>query len=351
MITVIVPVYNSSAYIRQCLDSVLAQNFNDFEVICVDDGSTDESSSILFEYSERFPNIKVVSQNNKGRSCARNTGIFHAKGEFVCFVDSDDELKPNALNMLYSKVSEEVDAVVSSIEVQYTAHEEKEDQDFAYYRISRDSIEKVSTSKLATFHSSVCASLFRREIILKNKIFFPESLNFEDAFFHWTYFLYTDKVAFIKNTTYIYVRRPNSIMSRTFNGSLEALDHLFIGERIIQFYKQRGMFFKNETILLNLLSKYFWFAFRYVPHREKCKVISECARILSENKLSVNTFEDLKAINTGNVGKFFQIPIDENALLSIEITKILNKSFPSGTKRNKILLLLARKVYTLLKKR
>lgn len=88
--SIIIPVYNVAPYLRECLDSVLAQTFTDWEAICVDDGSTDGSGAILDEYAECDPRFRVIHQTNSGVSAARNNGIEHATGEWISFVDSDD---------------------------------------------------------------------------------------------------------------------------------------------------------------------------------------------------------------------------------------------------------------------
>lgn len=95
MISVIIPVYNSGKYIADCLDHVLAQTVRDLELLCIDDGSTDQSATILDRYARSDSRIKVVHQSNSGVSAARNAGLSLAKGEFITFVDSDDTLDPN----------------------------------------------------------------------------------------------------------------------------------------------------------------------------------------------------------------------------------------------------------------
>lgn len=92
-VSIIVPVYKTEAYIAECLDSVLAQTYQDFEVICVDDGSPDNSVEIIKEYSKNDPRISYVRQENAGLSAARNTGIRNAKGEYILPLDSDDMLE------------------------------------------------------------------------------------------------------------------------------------------------------------------------------------------------------------------------------------------------------------------
>ena len=100
-ISVIIPVYNSGKFIRQCLDSVMCQTFSGFEVICIDDGSSDGSYSILSEYSLQHENVTVVRQQNMGQGPARNKGVTLAKGKYIKFVDADDYLHPDTLRILY----------------------------------------------------------------------------------------------------------------------------------------------------------------------------------------------------------------------------------------------------------
>ena len=110
----IVPVYNVAPYLRKCVDSLLAQDYDDYEIILVDDGSTDDSPQICDEYarmsqesrvkSQELPCIRVIHQVNAGLSAARNTGIKDAKGEYICFVDSDDYWEENVLGSLMEQV-------------------------------------------------------------------------------------------------------------------------------------------------------------------------------------------------------------------------------------------------------
>lgn len=97
MVSIVIPVYNVEKYLRQCLDSVLAQTYSDLEVIAVDDGSTDSSPSVCDEYAARDPRVRVIHKPNEGVSAARNTGVEFAHGEWMTFVDADDMLAPDAV--------------------------------------------------------------------------------------------------------------------------------------------------------------------------------------------------------------------------------------------------------------
>ena len=105
-ISVIIPVYNTENYLKECLNSVINQTFKDIEIICVNDGSTDNSLSILEEYARTDSRIKIINQKNQGVSSSRNNGIKSARGEYIMFLDSDDLYKPD----LCEKVVEKIDS-------------------------------------------------------------------------------------------------------------------------------------------------------------------------------------------------------------------------------------------------
>lgn len=105
-ISIVIPVYNSAKYLRECLDSIVSQSFSDWEVVAVDDGSSDESPAILDDYAARDVRFKVIHKVNGGVSAARNDGLDVASGEYVLFVDSDDWLSDNALQVLYEATSD-----------------------------------------------------------------------------------------------------------------------------------------------------------------------------------------------------------------------------------------------------
>ena len=102
-ISIIVPVYNVEKYLKECLDSLINQTLEDIEIICINDGSTDNSLAILEEYQKKDSRIKVFSQRNQGVSAARNLGIEKATGEYLTFLDSDDRLELNTCEILYKE--------------------------------------------------------------------------------------------------------------------------------------------------------------------------------------------------------------------------------------------------------
>lgn len=113
-ISVIIPVYNQEEYVGACMDSLLDQSFEDFEVLAVNDGSTDASVSILEGYEQRDGRVQLIDQNNSGVSVARNNGLSHAKGEWVCFIDPDDYVAPDYLDTLLKATERNTDIAMST---------------------------------------------------------------------------------------------------------------------------------------------------------------------------------------------------------------------------------------------
>ena len=115
--SVIIPVYNSEKYLKECLDSLVNQTFKDFEIICINDGSTDNSKKLLEEYANKDDRINVYSQENQGVGAARNYGMTLAKGKYINFLDSDDILSANALKSAYEFLEKHAEIDVVSIPI------------------------------------------------------------------------------------------------------------------------------------------------------------------------------------------------------------------------------------------
>jgi len=125
-VSVVIPVYNIAPHLRQCLDSVVGQTLRDIEVICVDDGSTDESPAILEEYKEKDCRVQVITQNNAGPGAARNTGLNRATGEYLIFLDSDDWFEPELLERMVSRAEESAADVTICKAVEFDTNTGKE---------------------------------------------------------------------------------------------------------------------------------------------------------------------------------------------------------------------------------
>src|SRR5574344_49484 len=121
-VSFIIPIFNTEKYLKQCLNSIISQTLSDIEIICINDGSTDNSLCILENFAKKDKRIKVINQKNKGQSAARNKGITLAKGEYIAFVDSDDWAQPDMLEKMYNRATQDdTDVTMASV----TLHNEK----------------------------------------------------------------------------------------------------------------------------------------------------------------------------------------------------------------------------------
>lgn len=184
MISVIVPIYNSEKTITNCIESILQQSFRDFELILVDDGCTDRSGSICDGFSEKNDCITVIHQHNKGRIEARKVGVQTAKGEWICFVDSDDTLPIDSLKQLYSASTNNTDIVLGN---GYTLLNEKRKtipiSDFRYMAVRGDGTIGVPWG-----------SLYRRSIITPYLFDIPRHIYNGEDYLYWLRLVFlTDK--------------------------------------------------------------------------------------------------------------------------------------------------------------
>lgn len=185
------PVFNSESYLKESIGSILSQSLKDIEIICVDDGSTDDSLNILNKYESNNENMKVISQINKGPGGARNTGLKYAKGEYVYFIDSDDILRlDSALEELYRILkNNNLDLLIFPL-LNYD-NDTNEIFETKYFKMKDlyDSVgESIFTYKdisdiLFSTCNSTCCKVYSKNFLLDNDISFPENLIFEDMFF------------------------------------------------------------------------------------------------------------------------------------------------------------------------
>ena len=223
-ISVIIPVYNVEKYIRECLDSVLEQSLKDIEVVCVNDGSTDGSRSVLSEYEAGDKRIIVLDKENGGLSSARNSGIDIAQGKYVLFLDSDDLLaSEEALSILYDKAEKEVlDQLYFDAEVFFENEEVKtQNSNYIEYYKRKKNYPDVMTGKelfseLQTnwdFKPNACMQLLRRSFLIDNKLTFCEGILHEDEVFTLECATLAQRAAYI-DAAYLKRRiRGNSIMT------------------------------------------------------------------------------------------------------------------------------------------
>lgn len=254
-ITVIVPIYNVEKYLRKCLDSIINQTYSNIQLILVDDGSTDGSEKICDEYVTKYKkdmDICVIHQPNKGLSCARNIGIENAKGQYICFIDSDDYIELDMLENLYKAIKENKSDISCCGKV-------KEYNNRKIYLNNKNSfscsgIEAIG--RMFTFDdldNSACDKLFKTELFRDIK--FPDGKYYEDIATIYYVFEKANNVSHVKNEGYHYLIRDTSISHSEF--SLNQLDLLYFSKKISSEFANKYKEIEeqaNSFYYLNLLN-------------------------------------------------------------------------------------------------
>lgn len=206
LVSIIVPVYNAKDSLSQCIESILCQSFTNFELILIDDGSTDESKNICDNYALKDTRIVTFHKLNGGVSSARNKGLDLAQGVFITFIDSDDYVCESFIESLL--VSEDADFIIGGY-ISIEAKGEKAPFSFGFnYLVDALSIGSFLQKNLSSFILRVpWAKLFKRKMIEKFNIRFDEHLYFgEDTIFIQTYLLHVESIICVKDTYYMYNR-------------------------------------------------------------------------------------------------------------------------------------------------
>lgn len=219
--SIISPVYKTEPYLRDFLNSIVSQSYLDFEVILVDDGSPDNSGSICDEYCNLYSNVRTIHKPNGGVSSARNAGIEAAIGEWVLFFDSDDIVKPNALQLINDAIVQNptTDVVIYSIE-----EVSQDGKSMSYFLpisaphfFGRKEIEQTIYPyfcKSASFLNSPNSKAFRMSIIKEHGVRFQERVRGEDWLFCLEYFRVIRSACSIPDVLYAYMRNDSSAMSK-----------------------------------------------------------------------------------------------------------------------------------------
>ena len=235
LVSIIVPVYNTEKYIRECLQSLIHQSYAHIEIIAVDDGSTDSSLKILNQYAQKFPQIKIISQANAGLSAARNTGIASSKGECMCFVDSDDWIDTDTcLKAVEAVLKNNVDIVCwnyvkeyrhNSIPVQCIKLNELYEESTVkklYRRIIGPIKEELAFPQYLDSLSTAWGKLYKSELIRKNSISFvsTKEIGTEDFLFNVEVFSHIRRAYLMADCLSHYRKYNSTSLTATYKPNL-----------------------------------------------------------------------------------------------------------------------------------
>lgn len=334
LVSVIVPVYNAEYYLEECIESILNQSYSNFELILVNDGSTDNSLNICNHYKASDSRIKVLSKNNSGVSDTRNYGIENSLGSYICFIDSDDMIKNNYVEVLLREIkNDNVEAVFCNFAYKYDRRLIKKEPRIksGIYHISeiRSIIIDDGTMSGILF-GSVCVAIYNKSVILKNNIKFNRNIrNNEDGLFNITYCLSVNQVKILSNE-YLYIyrqyERPTSSLDDYNINSRAAAT-----EAILELCKEYDYEMNLDAqIKSRKVTEVFWMILQLCDADNKDtnrNIISKLKALLSDGELKTC----YKYINTDNINKYkyiyFKLIKHQRYWLILILTKYLYPIF------------------------
>ena len=234
MVSVIIPIYNVEDYLAECIESVLSQSYKNYEIILINDGSTDNSGVIAKEYYDKYDNIHLINQSNKGLAESRNVGVSHARGEYIYFLDSDDKILENLLEKCVDKFKENcIDIVFFG----YILFENNKVLEKTLIKGNKNILTgkeffKYSAKVMFGMNFPSWSYMYKRDFWLKNNIRFKKGLIFEDTESYINIFMKDSKVSIIDKCLYIYRVRKESITQR----KKYTKDYLYSMNKIISTY-------------------------------------------------------------------------------------------------------------------
>lgn len=267
--SLIIPVYNTQFFIEKCLKSIQLQTFEQYEVIIIDDGSTDDSIDLCYKYLKNIKNMIIIHQENRGLSSARNRALKIAKGKYIWFIDSDDYINDcDTLEIIYNELEENFLDIL-----QFNAR-------FKVHALNQWSLEKNNKKIISNFKDTAVLSgkdylrliaqkdewrygvwtfVFRREFLINNNIYFHETFIHEDAAFNVNVLSVCQRIKFINNVLYVYRIRPLSIMSKettiaNVKGYLQAYRSI---DKVLEEEDNLRKFFLN-SIFLQIVERVFY---------------------------------------------------------------------------------------------
>lgn len=252
-ISVIIPCYNAEKYLDKCLDSLIRQSFKNFEVICIDDGSTDCTSWIINGFSYVDKRFKSIKQDNAGPSKARNEGFKIAQGKYVTFIDADDWVDTNYLEKLYNSAIENNCDIAVSTMVRKRENSQKYRMHFTEEKVYTSLADKIDVCRIPVC-CYACGKLYKKEIIENLK--FEEGVYFEDVIWTPQALDKSDRLVTVPGTTYWYRVNKNSIVKKVQNNKKQ-FDSYKAKKFAIEYLTNRGITFSKKCRTFTREIKYF----------------------------------------------------------------------------------------------
>lgn len=311
LISVIVPVYNVEKYVETCIGSIMKQTYKNIEIIVVNDGSTDTSLDILNKLYAVDNRIIIINKSNEGVSKARNSGISHANGQYIMFVDGDDWIEPDTCEKAYTEIKKSNSDIVMWAYKRDFLSNVKENLYFGnevlewegdqcrdlWRRMIGPVQEQLAQPQITDSMITVWGKLYRKGILLGHKFLDIEEIGIEDAFFNIEVFQSVHKVVYLPNSFYHYRKEINTSLTHSYNKN--------------KVYLWQNMYTKIKQILLEL------------KENEDCTVALENRIAIGVLGLGINISEDTSMTYKEKKNEFYNIlnmPHYEHALSKLDLS-------------------------------
>lgn len=218
-VSVVVPIYNAEKYISECIESIIYQTYKNLEIILINDGSSDNSIKICKQYAKNDDRIKLIDDENHGVSYARNKGIEEATGKYIIFIDSDDVIKENYIDVLIKTINSDI-----NLDLAVCTYEEIGLDERIIFNLNSSDMSLLTGSLkkdyylIKDFLNTPWGKLYKLNIIKRYKIMFPNEHSIgEDQIFNYKYFLHVENYRFINKPMYLYMHRDNISLTKIKN--------------------------------------------------------------------------------------------------------------------------------------
>ena len=324
-ISIIVPIWNTEKYLRRCLDSLVSQTKKDIEIVCVNDGSPDNSLDIIKEFAAKDSRIMLVDQKNQGVAVARNVGLKNATSKYIMWCDSDDEYTPDMCAKMFNAIeAQKVDLVVCAINVINDNVDSKLAGDIEdYVRLKFSGKQSVNWNLIVHTDVSLPSKIMKKSLIDKYGMHFPDGLHFEDAYFFDQYFTASKSAYYMDEKLYKYHRNNDSIMSRSFKKTNISLDYMQIIPRTYEYLKKNKLFDKYNDFFWHRFIQYYAFSYDNAPANKKLFVYNWGKNFIKEHKGDLSSTEKHIVTDLYNLVS----PLRSSKMTS---KKIVKKLLPPG---------------------
>lgn len=319
-ISVIIPVYNGSKYLKRCLDSILNQTYKNIEIVAIDDGSSDESYLILNEYKDRNPTKMIVlTQENRGIAKTRNRGIAMSTGDYIMFCDNDDYYELDCFEKLYNEM------VLSKSDVVISGYQRPNSLGNMITSVSLRDTRWTKFIVMAPW-----SKLYKRNLIIDNDIEFLDSNIGEDIYFNLQALLVAKKVRVMEYIGYNWFYNEESISNTLHKGDSQKLQELFLFQQCMQVLKQKAMITQeNEDLVEYFFVKHMIWYIMYTARKKKVFVIKEqyqaCFSMIEQYFPHYLRNKNLKLFYTN--GEVFKTKVCISIFILCKKTKLLSVLF------------------------